>query len=138
MSAPEQRRPGPRERLEAGSHGAPALIEVEASRSTAIKRLGIRLDVNEVLVLFTGSKNVYVYRDVPFDVLEEINKDTSLGKLVSNIKKLCKPVSGTKVFPEGAIKWDPASDRRLPTPKLKPRANPLEERKNGRTTQAIG
>jgi hypothetical protein len=64
---------------------------------------------------------VFVYRDVPFDVLEEINKDTSLGKLVSKIKKLCKPVTGTKVFPEGAIKWDPASG--LPPPKPKTKAN---------------
>lgn len=95
------------------------LIEVEACRSTAVGRLGVRLDINEVLVLFTGGKQVFVYRDVPFDVLAEINKDTSLGKLVSKIKKFCKPVTGTKVFPEGCQKVGPGERAAAPRPQNK-------------------
>jgi hypothetical protein len=64
------------------------LTEYDCSKSTAIQRIVLNKLKNELIVVFRGADDIYLYYDVPTDTEEKLVSDEAKGTLVNDIKKM--------------------------------------------------
>ena len=64
----------------------PLIIEYDCSRSTAIEKLALNKEKNELVVIYRGNTTIYLYYDVPVTLESIILSDVSLGQVVAEIR----------------------------------------------------
>jgi hypothetical protein len=82
------------------------LLEFDTSNSTAIERIAVNKVANELIVQFRGNSKTYVYRNCPFNLIDAILEEPSLGKFTNNVKALSSAVTMSK-FPPNTVMFDP-------------------------------
>ena len=65
-----------------------ALIEYDCSRSTAIQKLALNREKNELVVVYRENAAIYLYYGVPVALESIILADASLGQVVAEIRSL--------------------------------------------------
>jgi CRISPR/Cas system CSM-associated protein Csm2 small subunit len=87
------------------------LLEFDTSNSTAVERLAVNKVANELIVQFRGNPKTYVYRNCPFNLIETILAEPSLGKFTNTVKALSTAATLSS-FPPNTVMFDPAHSSR--------------------------
>lgn len=82
------------------------ILEFDTTNSSAVERLAVKKVANELIVQFRGNPKIYVYRNCPFNLIETILAEPSLGKFTNAVKALSS-VATLSSFPRNTVMFDP-------------------------------